>query len=168
MRGSAGLVLVLLAGCAGGGSGSTADPVAAPATTLTERCHTAQLQARLASATATVTVFSLTDTANVACVLEGYVRVELVDRDGVILERQPTRLTDVPARRLTVPPAGAASFELHTRTATGGDPCTMLTPARVRITPPDETDALTLEAAGAPGLSGCEGQYGVTAMHSGP
>ncbi|HEX3623204.1 MAG TPA: DUF4232 domain-containing protein, partial [Acidimicrobiales bacterium] len=120
MRAKAWFLLLLLAGCGRGSSGSTADPVAAPPLSITERCHAAQLQARIASAAASTTVFSLTDTANVACVLEGYVRFELLDRDGAALDVQPTRLTDVPIRRLTVAPGGMATFELHSRTTTAG------------------------------------------------
>jgi hypothetical protein len=169
MRRTAGLLLVVLAGCSGGGSGPTGDPDAAPAPTFTERCHTPQLQARVQSTTAAITVFSLTDSADVACVLEGYARLELLDRTGAPLAVQPTRLTDVPIRRLTLTPGTAAAFELHTRTTTaGGSPCTVVSAAGVRITPPDETDPLTVDAGGAAGIAGCEGQYGVTAMHAGP
>lgn len=168
MRRQALLLLVLLAGCSSGGSGSTADPAAAPPPTFTERCHTGQLQARVESATATITVFSLTDTADVACVLEGYVRFDLLDVTGATL-RTPTRLTDVPTKRMTLKPDGVASFELHSRTTSAdGAACVPVTPARVRITPPDETDALTLDVGGAPGIKGCDGQYGLTAMHGPP
>lgn len=168
MRRRAWLLAVLLAGCGGGSSGSTADPVAAPRTTVTERCHTAQLEARLASGTPTITVFSLTDTADVACVLEGYVRLELLGRNGAALGVQPARLTDVPIRRVTLLPGGAATFELHTRIATPGSspPCNAVTPAGLRITPPDEIDSLIVEATAA--IAGCDGQYGVTAMHAAP
>jgi hypothetical protein len=157
-------VALLLVGCGGGGrSARTAD--ATTSTVATGRCHTDQLQARIQSTTATITVVSLTDTAAAACVLEGYARLELLDRTGAVLPVQPTRLTDVPTRRLTLKPGGAAVFELHARpTAAGGAPCTLVTPARLRITPPDETDPLTVEAG--PSAAGCDNQYGVTAMQA--
>jgi hypothetical protein len=168
MRGRAWLVVALLAGCGGGHSGSTADPLAPPPLTITERCHTGQLAARITSAAATITVFSLTDTADVACVLEGYVRLDLADGNGAVIDIQPSRLGDVPIRRLTITPGGSASFEVHSRPPSDGGPsCTLVTPAQVRITPPDETDALTVDSSAAPGIVGCNGQYGVTAMHTG-
>jgi len=163
MRRSAWLLLVVLAGCGGGGGGSDAGVDAAPAPTFTERCHTAQLRARVESTTATITVFSLTDTADVACVLEGYARVELLDRNGAGLDIQPARLTDVPVRRLTLAPGKAAAFELHSRAAAAGaGACTPVTAARVRILAPDETEPLTVDA----GIAGCDGQYGITAIHA--
>jgi hypothetical protein len=162
------LLAALLAGCSAGGSGSGVDPAVPPPPTFTERCHTSQLRARLESEAAGVAVFSLTDTADVACVLEGYARVELVDPTGTA-GPQPTRVSDAPVRRLTLAPGKAASFELHTRsTATGAAGCTPVNVARVLITAPDETDPLTVEAGGPNSLAGCEGQYGVTAMHAGP
>ena len=164
MRARAWAFAFLLAGCGGGGgSARTADSTTS--SLATARCHTDQLQARVQSAAATITVVSLTDTAAAPCVLEGYVRLELLDRTGAVLAVQPTRLTDVPTRRLTLRPGGAAVFELHARpTAAGGAPCTLVTPARLRITPPDETDALTVDAG--PAASGCDSQYGVTAMQA--
>lgn len=160
------MLLLLLAGCGGGGgSGSNADIGDAPAPTFTERCHTPQLQARLESGTANITVFSLTDIADVTCVLEGYARLELVDRNGAVLDVQPSRLTDIPARRVTLAPGKTVAFELHTRsTAAGGPPCTPVTAARIRILAPDETEPLTVDAG--TGIAGCAGQFGVTAMHA--
>jgi len=163
------LLVALLAGCSAGGSGSNVDPAAAPAPTFTERCHTSQLRARLESATAGVAVFSLTNTDDRACVLEGYARVELLDGTGTALAVPPTRLTDVPIRRLTLAPGTAASFELHTRAPGASNAaCEPASVSRMLITAPDETDPLTVDAGGGAGLAGCEGQYGVTAMHAAP
>ena len=168
MRARAWVLMALLAGCGGtGGAGSTTGTTADPALAAT-RCHTGQLRARIESATATTTVVSLTNTGTVACALEGYVRLELLDGAGAVLPVQPARLADVPSRRVTVTPGRTASFELRTRsTAAGGAPCTVVTPVRLRITPPDESEALNVDVGGATGVAGCDSQYGVTAMTPG-
>ena len=161
------LAALLLVACgSSGGSTSTAAPVASGPTLLLP-CQTPDLAAKIQSATATNTVVSLTVTGSRTCVLEGYARPELVDAGGVVLPAQFTRLTDVPARRLTLKPGEMAVFELHARkTAANGGACTLVSPARLRITPPDQPDALTVDAPGAGALASCDGQYGLTAMQT--
>ena len=166
MRNAALLLATLLAvACGGSGgpksTGGTTDP------TLLLPCQTPDLAARIQSATPAITLVSLTVTGNRTCVLEGYVRLELLDASGVSLPGQFTRLPDVPARRLTLKPGATAIFELHPRkTLANGAACALVSPAKLRITPPDQPDAVTVDAPNAGALASCDGQYGLTAMQT--
>lgn len=169
-------MVVLMAACGGaacgggGGAGSTdpGDPTATVAGQFTTRCHTADVQARVESSSTAagtgVTIVSLTGIGAGACALEGYAGLELLDRNGVAVATQLNRSTDVPIRRVILPPGRAASFEVRTRPP-GAGPCAPVTGARLKITLPDEPDSLVVEAA-ADGLVACDGQLSVTAMQA--
>jgi hypothetical protein len=159
------------AGCGGGGGAGSAgpgDPTATVPGQYTGRCHTAEVQARVESSSAAagtgVTVVSLTAVGADACALEGYVGLQLLDRNGAAVTIQLNRSTDVPIRRMILLPGRAASFEVRTRPP-GAGPCTPVTGTRLKITLPDEPDSLVVDAA-ADGLVTCDGQLSVTAMQA--
>ena len=154
------LLLTMLVLVACGADRATKSPAGSTATqaptdaTLLLPCQTQDLAARIQSSTATITVVSLTVTGRRTCVLQGYVRPELLDAGGAGLPVQFMRLTDVPPRRLTLKPGDMAVFELHVRTTlANGAACTLVSPAKLRITPPDQPDALTVDAPSAAALS---------------
>ena len=170
------MMAVLMAACSmvacggGGGAGSAdpGDPTATAPGQFTTRCHTAEVQARIeassTSARTGVTVVSLTGIGINTCALEGYAGLQLLDRDGAAVVIQLNRSTDVPIRRVILPPGRAASFEIRTRPP-GAGPCAPVTGARLKITLPDEPDSLVVDAA-ADGLVACDVQISVTAMQA--
>jgi hypothetical protein len=174
VQGKAWMMVVLMAACGGaacgggGGAGSAGrgDPTATVPGPVATRCHTADVQARVeSSATAAgsgVTVVSLTGIGADACALEGYAGLELLGRDGAAVAIQINRSTDVPIRRVILPPGRTASFEVRTRPP-GAGPCAAVTGARFKITLPDEPDSLVVDTA-SDGLVACDGQISVTAI----
>jgi hypothetical protein len=176
VRGKAWMIMVLMAAwggaaCGGGGGAGAADPGDPTATVpgqFTTRCHTADVRARIESSSTAggtgVTVVSLTGAGAEPCALEGYAGLELLDRNGATEAIQLSRSTDVPIRRVILPPGRVASFEVRTRPP-GAGPCASVTGARVKITLPDEPDSLVVDAA-AGGLVTCDGQISVTAMQA--
>ncbi len=173
MHGKAWRTVLLMAAwggvaCGGGGSAGPGDPTVTQPGQVTTRCHTADVQARVESSSTVagtgVIVVSLTGTGAGACALEGYAGLQLLDRNGAGVPVQLSRSTDVPIRRVILPPGRAASFEVRSRPP-GGAPCAPVTGARLQITLPDELDSLVVDVA-AGGLVACDGQLTVTAMQA--
>lgn len=184
--GAALVAVVLLAGCSSGGGSaksapsttattaapSTTTPVSssssvastATSTTSIGRCTTAELSLRAAGGSAAtghaLATFELRNTSSRTCRLLGYPGVQLLDASGATLtEAQRTAgfiLGDVAPSAVTVAAGKSAYFGVESVNVCQGD--LIPTPsASLRVTPPDETAALTVAAT----INVCKGQQSV-------
>jgi hypothetical protein len=123
-----------------------------PMPTVGDRCHSAGLSLVAgrtdAGAGNRVQPFQLTNTTEVACVIQGYPGAQLRDDRGNAL---PTRVEwgggnfsgDPPPARLVVPPGGHVEFDLHWEVIPVGDETICPRASSLAVTPPDEYSPLS-------------------------
>jgi len=138
----------------------------------TVACATSELAASVATGVAGGdgrTTVVLDNTSATACVLAGYPSLTLVDARGRELRTDTVDggsfpFTALPESVVTLPPGGAASFNIgYSGTPTEGRSCT--TGAALRITPPSNFDRLTVHVA----LTACpDGTLEVSPVLAGP
>jgi hypothetical protein len=186
-----GATVILLASCGSGSSsttaggktggssstgssstGSSATASTAPAPSGPANCQTGQLQAsRLATAAAAgniVVTYGLHNVSDRACTLFGYPGLQMTDASGHALPTQVshggsyTFGAETPAPVLLSTQA-EASFYLGYSDVASGSGMSCPQSARLEITPPNETGAITITDQIAP----CGGAVTVSPVHAG-
>lgn len=140
------------------------------------RCHTSQVKITLESSRGFAgtqrTTFSLGNASSTACFVQGYVGMQMLDRNSAPLVTHLNRLSDQTSQRLVLQSNDAAYFDVsYAATRPGGSPCDAVAPEKLRVTPPDETDSVVISARGPTGelgISACGGDLNVTVLRSSP
>jgi hypothetical protein len=128
----------------GGGTGSTTTTKAG-----TPTCTTAQLQGELGrlspGAGQLYAPLILRNTSSTTCEVRGFPGVSVLDASGTQLGEPATR-EGAEGGAVVLQPGGVASAALHTTNAGIGGACEP-TSAQMRVFPPNQTEALTFDAA---------------------
>lgn len=134
-------------------SGSAAGPPRA--------CRTTDLQLSLLgiAGPGAAASFEYRNSSTITCIIRGYVTIELLDKNGDKIPARAINEPGIPPSDVALPPgtqplpstfvleelAGHAKFEMVWE-----DPCpsgTALVPSRLKITPPNNTDSVTVNVA---------------------
>ncbi|MGV9357369.1 DUF4232 domain-containing protein [Streptomyces misionensis] len=122
------------------GTGTASPASAVPATG--RRCHTSELRASVGAdhpgAGQSNFALVLTNASDRTCTVRGFPGVAFVDGAGEAVTPDPERATDEARQTVTLAP-GAAAWSAMTYTNPALTGVTTVTPAALRITPPDET-----------------------------
>ncbi|HEY0559838.1 MAG TPA: DUF4232 domain-containing protein [Frankiaceae bacterium] len=164
------LILAALAGCGSGSSSSptasvgspttgaattnpsaatTATHSAAPrATAASTRCHTSQLAATIDSvqgaAGSSIAAVTLRNASADTCTIQGYVGLAF-ERGGQQVPTTVNRDTSLAATVVTLAPGATTRFQARANNIPSGtDTSCQPAPDHLLLTPPDETDPLTL------------------------
>ncbi|GLX54581.1 lipoprotein [Streptomyces hygroscopicus subsp. hygroscopicus] len=123
-----------------GGAGTASSEPAVPATG--RRCHTSELRASVGAdhpgAGQSNFALVLTNASHRTCTVRGFPGVAFVNRVGEAVTPDPERATGEAQQTVTLAP-GAAAWSAMTYTNPAVTGVTTVTPAVLRITPPDET-----------------------------
>ncbi|MBD0418811.1 DUF4232 domain-containing protein [Streptomyces sp. TRM S81-3] len=115
------------------------------------RCHTSELSASVGAnrpgAGQSNFALVLTNGSRRTCTVYGFPGVEFVNGAGEAVTPDPERATDEERRTVTLAP-GASAWSALTYTNPALTGVTTVTPAALRVTPPDETAALSVRWAG--------------------
>lgn len=130
-------------------STSTTTTAAPTTTTASSRCTVAHLSATLgetqSGAGQRYTALVLTNTGSSTCELRGFPGVSLLDGAGTQIG-QPAGREGAEGATVVLAPNASASSALHT-SAEGMGPSCEPTSAKIRVYPPDSTEALVFAAA---------------------
>lgn len=156
----AAVVMIGAAACSSGSDNasststtSTTTPTSSSSSTSTTKpsnhCATANLSASLgetqSGAGQRYTALILTNTGPTACELRGFPGVSLLDPSGTMIG-EPASREGTEGGTVNLGPGGSASSALHT-TAEGMGPACTSTSTKMRVYPPDNTQALEFAAA---------------------
>jgi hypothetical protein len=139
-------------------AGTTTKSLASATTTTapaasTSRCHTSQLSAAFVdtqgAAGSSIGTFRLTNNSSNTCTVTGFPGLALTDDAGRDVVPPPRRETGSPAEPVELTPGAHAVFLLQWGNDVNGTGCFIA--SRVVITPPDETDPITIPAVDANG-----------------
>jgi hypothetical protein len=132
---------------------STQSTTASSASATLDRCHTSQLAAAFVStqgaAGSSIGTFSLTNTSSSTCTLLGFPGIALTDDAGHEVVPPPERNGAIPASKVTLTSGQHATFAMRWENDVNGTGCFDV--SRVVITPPDETDSITIPAVDTDG-----------------
>ncbi|MEW1777192.1 DUF4232 domain-containing protein [Streptomyces sp. NPDC086777] len=132
-------------------SGGTGTAAPSPTVPTVRRCHTSEVRASLGpnrpGAGQSNFAVVLTNGSRRTCTLYGFPGVAFVNGAGEAVTPNPERATDQAERAVTLNPGDSAWSTLsYTNPAITG--VTTVTPAALLVTPPDETDPITVRWTG--------------------